>query len=150
MSTSIQKMLPITVRLSQQEMSFIDQTSKTYGLSKAEVIRAAVSQTKLKISKHICVNITEQQYTEIKSLCYEILTELNRIKTELHRIGINYNQAVKQLNTANMSMYEIAKLQVEQKQKGTGGLNKDELQGLMDQLTAAAKKAGEGICHILE
>lgn len=150
------RLMPITVRFSEEAMQAIEELAREYEKPKAEIIRAAVDN---RLEKYLgnLVFIDAEQGAAIRKEVFDLASEMQAIKAELRRIGINYNQ-------------EIKLRQIEKKQRGGGNLyermqrieaekaallkenktlDKAELEQLMQRYEAATEKVGDAICHIL-
>ena len=150
-----QRLIPTTVRYPEGAMSIIRGVAEEHGCSAAELIRIATCGN---LSKYLggVAYVDAEQGKRIEELLREILTEMERIRRELNRIGVNFNQRmklenierkIKSTHVIRISMeYSEEKKKIE---KGTNVLNKEELDTLMRRFEAAARKAGEALCHIL-
>ena len=70
-----------------------------------------------------------------------VMNELSAVKTELHRIGVNYNQEIKNQNQMLKSGVTMA--------AAGGYLDKQAIDKLIEKWDASMKKAGDALWHIL-
>ena len=92
-------MLPITVRFKEGAWDVIREIAEDSGVSQAEVVRMAVAGNMAKCLGEVRY-IDQAQAKEIKALIIELLDVTSAVRTELNRIGVNYNQEVKAANVA--------------------------------------------------
>lgn len=142
----------ITVRFTDEAMKVIDELATSHGKSKAEIIRTAVDKNLLNYLSHT-VYVEPAQGQEIKAAMYELTTELQNIKSELNRIGVNYNQELrlKQLEKEMPRSYDAIKANLQQKEtiKKTC-LPADYVAELLSRYETATKRIGEILCRIVE
>ena len=92
-------MLPITVRFKEGAWDVIREIAEESGVSQAEVVRMAVAGNMAKYLGEVRY-IDQAQAKEIKALIVELLDVTSAVRTELNRIGVNYNQEVKAANAS--------------------------------------------------
>lgn len=150
-----ERLQPITVRFSEEAMQAIDELAREYEKPKAEIIRAAVDNRLEKYLGMICY-IDAEQGAAIRKEIFALASEMQAIKAELRRIGINFNQEVKlrqiEKKQRGGNLYEQMQRKEAEKaalMKENKTLDKAELERLMQRYEAAAEKAGDAICLIL-
>ena len=85
------ELIQVTIRLPLREKEKIDNLAKSGGCSTAEIIRRLLDDSWKKYLDGVQYVDGEQGET-IKELLGNIYTELSGMRTELRRIGVNYNQ----------------------------------------------------------
>ena len=75
----------------------MDEIAKENGISKAQLIRYIVDNRMVDYLGSIKF-IDSEQGEEIQQEIMSVMNELSAVKTELHRIGVNYNQEIKNQN----------------------------------------------------
>lgn len=78
-----------TLRLPPELDAKLTDAAKAAGVTKATATRLLLENELPKVAGVSFAN--EQQGAEIRAILYDTLTEMRRIRTELNRIGINYN-----------------------------------------------------------
>lgn len=157
------RLVPITVRFTEGAMSVIDELAKSHGMTKAEIVRLVVDN-RLEAYLSNVIYVEHDDVVQMRKDIASVYDELQAIRTELHRIGVNYNQDVKlrqieakyanKINSRVYSTYDRAKAKVERDkelrevQESSGTLNKEELESIMDRYDKVAQKVGETLCHI--
>lgn len=153
-----------SVRFTVDEWNEIRKASNELGVSMAEVIRLAVSgqltEYKTKVN---FVDVKQgmevaRKVNELKKVICKMYEELNGVRTELNRIGVNYNQEIRlmqiQKKFANTKdAKEKLRLRKEEKDvRNESRLNvsKGEIDMWIGRLESAFKEAGETLCHILQ
>lgn len=109
------ELIQVTIRLPLRDKEQIDSLAKSGGCSTAEIIRRSVDGS---LSKYLgeVQYMDREQGESIKELVDSTYTELSDIRTELHRIGVNYNQEVRlqnlrmQLRTGKISIPEASRM----------------------------------------
>lgn len=137
----------VSIRFTNEELQAIDKVALEHKMSRSEVVRLCVSGN---VANMPSVTITDSE--KIAPILYELLTEMQAVKNELNRIGVNFNQALKIAQAERC--YKITKdynalKKMAMLQHDKNLLNKDELNDLMERYENATKKAGEQLCHIL-
>ena len=92
-------LLPITVRFKEGAWDVIREIAEESGVSQAEVVRMAVAGNMAKYLGEVRY-IDQAQANEIKALVVELLDVTSAVRTELNRIGVNYNQEVRSANAS--------------------------------------------------
>lgn len=90
----------LTVRLPLNIKEKIESLAKSGNCSTAEIVRRAVDGNLNKYLSGVQY-VDKEQGEAIKKAILNACTELSGIKTELHRIGVNYNQEVRLKNLGN-------------------------------------------------
>lgn len=90
----------VTTRLTLKAIETIENLAKDNGCSAAEIVRRSVDGS---LSKYLdgVQYVDREQGEAIKKLVGSVYTELSCMRTELNRIGVNYNQEVKLKNLEN-------------------------------------------------
>lgn len=132
---------PITVRFSQGAYDAIRDMANDNCISKAELVRIAVAGNLGQYLSTIKI-IDPRQAEELKTEIVKLFAAISEIYNELNKIGVNYNQVVKNFNIAR-------------KYGGTGMGEKEgaalpigEIDALMDRY-AEATEGVRGLCRIL-
>ena len=94
------ELIQVTIRLPLKVKEKIDNVAKNSGCSTAEAIRRSLDGSLCKYSDEVQYVDVEQGETIRKQL-NNLFTEVSDMRTELHRIGVNYNQEVKLKNQQN-------------------------------------------------
>ena len=94
------ELIQVTIRLPLKVKEKIDNVAKNSGCSTAEAIRRSLDGSLSKYSDEVQYVDREQGETIRKQL-KNLFTEVSDMRTELHRIGVNYNQEVKLKNQQN-------------------------------------------------
>ena len=150
------KMVSISVRFSQGAWNAIRGVAVANNVSMAELVRLAVSGNLEKYLGTIRI-VDPEQATEIKDLLQEVLGEMTRIRMELNRIGVNYNQEVRLKNLQNkykgkLSSYDIQCMMREKDEidRECQGFSRADMNRLMDEYMSATTKVGEALWRIVE
>ncbi len=110
------ELIQVTIRLPLREKEKIDNLAKSGGCSTAEIIRRAVDGSLSKYCDRVQY-VDVEQGEAVKELLGSVYTELSGMRTELNRIGVNYNQEVKLKNLerkyaeGKISVLELANTQ---------------------------------------
>lgn len=87
----------VTIRLPLNIKENIDSLAKNSGCSTAEIIRRFVDDSWSKYLDGVQY-VDREQGEAIKKLLENLLTEISGMRTELNRIGVNYNQEIRLQN----------------------------------------------------
>ena len=89
---------PITVRFTEDAWEAIRDIAEGNGLSQAEVVRMAVAGN---LSRYLgdIKFVDPKQGEQIRRCVVDLVNTVSGIRDELNRIGVNYNQEVRVLNT---------------------------------------------------
>ena len=89
---------PITVRFTEDAWEAIRDIAESNRLSQAEVVRMAVAGN---LSRYLgdIKFVDPKQGEQIRSYVVDLVDTVSAIRVELNRIGVNYNQEVRVLNT---------------------------------------------------
>ena len=95
-----ERLAQFTIRLPQKTKEQIEEMAKRNGCSAAELARLSLEGG---LSKYLgeVQYIDKEQGEAIKELLGNVFTEISKIKVELNRIGVNYNQEVRLKNLQN-------------------------------------------------
>ena len=110
------ELIQVTIRLPLRVKEKIDNLAKSGGCSTAEIIRRTVDGSLNKYCDGLQY-VDREQGEAVKKLVGSVYTELSGIRTELNRIGVNYNQEVKLKNLerkyaeGKISVLELANTQ---------------------------------------
>ena len=110
------ELIQVTIRLPLRVKEKIDNLAKSGGCSTAEIIRRAVDGSLNKYCDGLQY-VDREQGEAVKELVGSVYTELSGMRTELNRIGVNYNQEVKLKNLerkyaeGKISVLELANTQ---------------------------------------
>lgn len=91
---------PITVRFSKDALDAIRQVAEMNGTSMGDIVRLCVDNRLIKYLQSVLF-IDYDQGQDFQNAVFGIADELQKIRWELHKIGVNYNQEVKVLNEVN-------------------------------------------------
>jgi len=89
----------ISARVTDDEYRELVATAAEYHVSIASMIRIALGVETRAVHDHV-VYVDQSQAATMKAQMTEIMNEMQQIRTELRRIGVNYNQMAKIRNTA--------------------------------------------------
>lgn len=136
------RMVPTTVRYPAEAMAIIKDAAAEHDYSVSEFIRITTCH---KLSRYLgsVVYVDAEQGYRIEEALLELMMEMEHVRRELHRIGVNFNQLVKQVNAERKAQLCV----------GTGPderlLDRAELDALAQRFEDAAGKAGDALCRIL-
>lgn len=157
------KLVPITVRLSEAVYSALHKLSEEFDVSFSYVVRLAIERELEKYLGNVRY-IDREQGAEIMAAVNELTAVCRDILNNVHRIGINYNQELRR-KIAKKNLYDVLSdnnaseyRRIEAKNeydKETADiqetcLNKDELKDILTRFEAAAEKAEVLSWHIHE
>lgn len=145
------ELVPITVRLSTSIKEEIEELAQDNGVSIAEIIRLALENKLDKFLSQLQY-VDRDQGKEILRLQNEIYMQIAGIKTELNRIGVNYNQEVKLKNLERLYQDKILDDKEFFYQSGAiinecEGFTPDRIDELMDRYEAITKEMREAMCY---
>ena len=130
------ELIQVTIRLPLREKEKIDNLAKSGGCSTAEIIRRLLDDSWKKYLDGVQYVDGEQGET-IKELLGNIYTELSGMRTELHRIGVNYNQQTRLKHLENkfaegkISVLELANIRQSIVEE-CKGFSPETINGIMD------------------
>lgn len=150
------KLKPMTIRFSADAWDAIESLARKNDMNKTELVRTALAGNLARYLGTIRI-IDERQAAEIKALIKELFNEVSAVKMELHRIGVNYNQAVrlKQIERkyANPKLDVSATLrrfdEEEKVKKECKDFSQENIDALMIRYEKATSEVGEILCRIL-
>ena len=128
------------VRFTAEANEALDEIAKENGISKAQLIRYIVDNRMVDYLGAIRY-IDPEQGEEIQTEIQELMNVLTAVKTELHRIGVNYNQEIKNQNEILKKGGMIA--------VSGSALNPALLDNAIQQVDVSMKKAGDALWRIL-
>ena len=135
-----EKLVRTEVRFTAEANEALDEIAKENGISKAELIRYIVDNRMNDYLGSIKF-IDPEQGDEIRRDIMRVMNELTAVKTELRRIGVNYNQEIKNQNYILKRGGTIA--------IGSSRLNQALLDRAIKQVDESMKKAGDALWRIL-
>lgn len=147
-----------TVRFTKGALSVIDELAEMNGRTRAEIIRLVVDNRLASYLPKVTFVEHEDALQYRKELA-DLLTVMEDIRNELHRIGVNYNQELKMkhikakygdLKNMNYDTIAMRRRELDEVEKNTKTLNKQELEQLMQRFEQASQKVGEALCRTLE
>ena len=130
------ELIQVTIRLPLREKEKIDNLAKSGGCSTAEIIRRLLDDSWKKYLDGVQYVDGEQGET-IKELLGNIYTELSGMRTELRRIGVNYNQQTRLKHLENkfaegkISVLELANIRQSIVEE-CKGFSPETINGIMD------------------
>ena len=135
-----EKLVRTEVRFTAEANKALDEIAEENGISKAELIRYIVDNRMNDYLGSIKF-IDPEQGDEIRRDIMRLMNELTAVKTELRRIGVNYNQEIKNQNYILKRGGTIA--------TGSSRLNQALLDRAIKQVDESMKKAGDALWRIL-
>ena len=135
-----EKLVRTEVRFTAEANKALDEIAKENGISKAQLIRYIVDNRMVDYLGSIKF-IDPEQGEEIQQEIMSVMNELSAVKTELRRIGVNYNQEIKNQNQMWKSGVAIT--------APNGYLDIHAIDKMMEQLDASVEKAGGALWRIL-
>lgn len=155
------RLIPITVRFTEGAMSVIDELADGNSLSKAEIVRLAVDN---RLSQYLSdvQFIEHEDAVKYREELTKIFDELQSIRTELNRIGINFNQELKlkqiekKYNSSNprialgYTSLTLKQNEIDSVKENTNLLNKSELDALMKKYESATRRVCDVVCRTHE
>ncbi len=133
-----EKLVRTEVRFTAEANKTLDEIAEENGISKAQLIRYIVDNRMVDYLGSIKF-IDPEQGEEIQREIMSVMNELSAVKTELRRIGVNYNQEIK--NQMWKSSVAIT--------APNGYLDIHAIEKLIEKWDASMKKAGDALWHIL-
>ncbi len=132
------KLVPITIRFSEDAYNSIGTVASLNHMSKAEIVRLAVDRRLIEFLSTVYW-ADEEQGEAIRKELYNIGTALSNIEREINKIGVNYNQEIKlkhiqQKYAGKTDVYMLKrKIKEEDEVKaGTKDFSKDEFKKVME------------------
>ncbi len=161
-----EKLIASTVRFGEQAHKTISDFAKEYNCSFAEIVRVAVDDALERYFGNV-VYVDKKTGKEVLKKLAEIGTELDGIRSEMKRIGCNYNQDLKvknmemkqvkileQLSDSNVpadvktelkKKYSSLEAMIQASTRNVPQLDKQELENLMERLEKVSEKVGYGL-----
>lgn len=151
-----ERLVQLCVRFSPGAFDAIKGVAAVNHVSMAELVRMAVAGNMADYLGTVKI-LDRKQAVEIRELLREIMNEMVRIRLELNRIGVNYNQEVrlKNLEHKYKGKYSITDIQDMMREKDEieqecRGFSKGDMDRLMGEYEAATQKVGEALWRIVE
>lgn len=136
------RLLPITVRFSPDAWAAIRDIAYSSCISQAELVRLTVAGNLGQYLGTVKL-IDRAQADELKAEIMKLFTAVSDVGNELNRIGVNYNQVVRDINTKR----KYGNTGVEEKAGGTA-LPIGELNALISRYEEATEGVRD-LCRIL-
>ncbi len=155
-----QKMKALTIRFSEETWDLIREVAAKHHVSAAELVRQMVLVNMSKQDNRLLDPEQEEQMRSemqaLRGVLLDVLNEISKVRLELNRIGVNYNQEIKLKNIERKYRGVTDMYSLQQKFRETEAvtedsqlLRKDEIDAIMQRFRDAVQKAGEALCHIL-
>lgn len=149
-----ERMIPITVRFTPDEYDAICYLADKYKMSKAEVVRLATDDRLIKFLGNL-IYIDKEQGDKIVRLIGKTGTEIEKIRVELNRIGVNYNQELKLKNLKakyeGRRDYEALQARIQGEndiKKGINVVSERAIKNLINRFEALTKEVGDMLCTL--
>lgn len=147
---------PITIRFPPGVWAAIEDNAKKAGYNKTEFVRLAVAGNLARYLGTIRI-MDEGQAAEIKDAIKSLFDEIAQVKSELHRIGVNFNteiklKAIERKYAGRSWNMDDAMRQYDEEQKAKAecrGFSKDDMEALITRYEKATSEVGEILCRIL-
>lgn len=141
----------VCVRLSPDLISVIDDLAKKNGRTRSDIIRLILDGRLLEYLPKL-IFVEHDDALEYRKSLTDIFSEMEIIGSDIHRIGVNYNQDIKlkhiQKKYAHMSNALELKMAEEDEIKKEC-LPASDLKAFISRYEEATKKVGEQVCRIL-
>ena len=151
-----ERLVQLCVRFSPGAFDAIKGVAAVNHVSMAELVRMAVAGNMADYLGTVKI-LDRKQAVEIRELLREIMDEMVRIRLELNRIGVNYNQEVrlKNLEHKYKGKYDLSDIQNMMREKDEieqecRGFSEGDMDRLMGEYEAATQKVGEALWRIVE
>ncbi len=139
----------LTIRVSQKMYNAIATVSQQKSCSMSSVCRLAFADRMVKFLG--CQNYVDiADGKKIIALMGKLVTEVERIRWEINRIGLNYNSQIRLMHIREKYKDNVIR-QIDEKRKIENGINVvriEEIQDLIKQQDAIIRKAGELACTL--
>lgn len=146
------KLIPVTVRLTSEIYDVIAGIADRNDISKAEAVRLAVDNRLLDYVGKVQY-VYPEQGKEIRLLLGKLATEIQKIRMEINRIGVNYNQEMKLKNIEkkyeNRRSVDAIMRKVKEEEKVRNGIDvvsEEGLNELLDRCDKITKRLGDVKC----
>ena len=151
----------VTVRMTSDALSVIDELAVNNGRTRSDIIRLAIDNRLATYLPNVTF-VEHEDAVAFHDTLASLLTSMEDIRSELHRIGVNYNQELKLKQIAkkyakvgdefDFDYNAISNRRKEEKavKSDSSDLKPEELDALLSRYEEATKKVGEALCHILE
>lgn len=151
-----ENLVALSIRFTKGAWDAIRGVASMNHVSMAELVRLAVAGNMADYLGTIKI-LDRKQAAEINELLHDLMDEMVRIRLELNRIGVNYNQEVrlKNLEHKYKGKYSITDIQDMMREKDEieqecRGFSKGDMDRLIGEYDAATKKVGEVLWRIVE
>ena len=134
-----EKLVRTEVRFTAEANKALDEIAKENGISKAQLIRYIVDNRMVDYLGSIKF-IDPEQGDDIQRKVMKLMSDIADVKTELRRIGVNYNQEIKTMN-------ELKKRGIEP--SVTGRLDVDAVEKLIEKWDDSMRETGGALWLIL-
>jgi squalene cyclase len=145
-------LIPVTVRLAPEIYDVISGIADRNDISKAEAVRLAVDNRLLDYVGKVQY-VYPEQGKEIRLLLGALATEMQKIRMEINRIGVNYNQEMKLKNIEkkyrNSKGIDSLMLKMKEEEKVKNGIDvvsEEGLNELLDRCDEITKRFGDVKC----
>lgn len=143
----------VTVRFTTDALSVIDELAELNGRTRSEIIRLAVDNRLANYLPKVTF-LEHEDAVKFRKELTNLLSAIEDIRNELHRIGVNYNQELKlkqiekKYSGGKMDYNTIMQKQHDEEEvlKDVSNLKPEELDALMTRYEEATKKVGEALC----
>lgn len=148
------KKVPITIRFNPDAMNVFREMASEHHTSVAELIRVVVDNRMSEYLGTVQYLDYEQGEEILKKMC-EISNQLEGMRLELNRIGVNFNQDVKlrqiEKKYKNRTGFTDTQRKLMERDKvlGEPSLPVEEMENILRRFEEAAAKVGEALCHIV-
>ncbi len=134
-----EKLVRTEVRFTAEANEALDEIAKENNISKAQLIRYIVDNRMVDYLGSIKF-IDPEQGDDIQRKVMKLMSDIADVKTELRRIGVNYNQEIKTMN-------ELKKRGIEP--SVTGRLDVDAVEKLIEKWDDSMRETGGALWLIL-
>lgn len=140
----------LTIRVTPSMYDAITSVSEQKSVSKSAICR-------LMFTDRLAEYLGTQNYVDINDgkklvvLLSNLLTVVGKIRSDLNRIGINYNQEVRLMHIREKNGDNVIKMMQEEKEvlNGVNTVNIDDIRKLIAQQDKVITKAGEMACTLV-
>ena len=144
--------VPITVRFNPDAMRVFREMADEHHTSVAELVRIVVDNRMSEYLGTVQYLDYEQGEEILKKMC-EISNQLEEMRLELNRIGVNFNQEIKlkqiEKKYKNRTGFTDTQRKLMERDKvlGEPSLPVEEMENILRRFEKAAAKVGEALCH---
>lgn len=145
-----ERLKALTIRVTPSMYDAITSVSEQKSVSKSIVCRLMFTD---RLAEYLGTQnyIDKDDSKELIKLLNDLLTTVGQIKSELNRIGINYNQEVRLMHIREKNGDNVIKMMQEEKEilNGVNTVNIEDIRKLIDQQDKVITKAGEMACTLV-